>query len=493
MGTSTFESDIFPVQQLDLAGETETVLVGGRHLYPLLPQALRGVEEIGILGWGSQAPAQAQNLRDSLAGTDIRISVGLRAGSASSPAARAAGFSEEAGSLGDMFDVAARSDLVLLLVSDAAQAELYPKVFDVLQAGSTLGLSHGFLVGHLRSVGDDFPEDINVIGVCPKGMGPSVRRLYVQGAERDGCGINTSFAVEQDIDGWATDIALGWAVGIGAPYTFRTTLDNEYRSDIFGERAVLLGAVHGLVEALYRRARDAGLGEEEAFEASAETITGPVARTISRHGLAGLYEGLDRPHRECFARAYAATYGPAAALMAEIYDEVDSGRELAGVVAAGSRLERHPMATIEGTCMWQVGAAVRQTRASRHTGVEPFAAGAFAAVVMAQVDLLRDHGHPWSEVANESVIEEVDSLLPFMHARGVAYMVDNCSVTARLGARRWGPCFEAMFDRVAFPTAARWTTDEANQGQFGEFLDHPLHPVLETLGRLRPTLEIAVD
>ncbi|CAN0500345.1 unnamed protein product, partial [Discosporangium mesarthrocarpum] len=46
--------------------------------------------------------------------------------------------------------------------------------------GATLGLSHGFLLGHLESEGHSFPDDINVVAVCPKGMGPSVRRLYEQ-------------------------------------------------------------------------------------------------------------------------------------------------------------------------------------------------------------------------------------------------------------------------------------------------------------------------
>jgi len=31
-------------------------------------------------------------------------------------------------------------------------------------------------------------------------MGPSVRRLYEQGRDLNGAGINTSFAVEQDLD-----------------------------------------------------------------------------------------------------------------------------------------------------------------------------------------------------------------------------------------------------------------------------------------------------
>ena len=40
----------------------------------------------------------------------------------------------------------------------------------------------------------------------------------------------------KDVDGRATDVALGWSVALGSPFTFATTLEQEYRSDIFGER-----------------------------------------------------------------------------------------------------------------------------------------------------------------------------------------------------------------------------------------------------------------
>jgi ketol-acid reductoisomerase len=32
-----------------------------------------------------------------------------------------------------------------------------------------------------------------------------------------------------------------------------TTLESEYKSDIYGERCILLGAVHGMAEGLFRR------------------------------------------------------------------------------------------------------------------------------------------------------------------------------------------------------------------------------------------------
>ena len=48
--------------------------------------------------------------------------------------------------------------------------------------------------------------------------------------ELDGAGINASVAIHQDVDGHATDNALGWADALGAPYIFETTLINEVRS-----------------------------------------------------------------------------------------------------------------------------------------------------------------------------------------------------------------------------------------------------------------------
>ncbi len=41
---------------------------------------------------------------------------------------------------------------------------------------------------------------------------------------------------EQDVDGRAADVALGWSVAFGSPFTFVTSLEDEYKSDIFGER-----------------------------------------------------------------------------------------------------------------------------------------------------------------------------------------------------------------------------------------------------------------
>ncbi|MFK4106585.1 ketol-acid reductoisomerase [Streptomyces sp. NPDC019531] len=488
MTSTTYASGVFALETMDVPDGTETVLRGGRHLFPLLPQAFAGIRRIGVLGWGPQGRAQALNLRDSLAGTDIRVAVGLRPGSASAADARAHGFTEEDGTLGDWLAVAADSDLVVLLIADAALAAHHREIFGVLKPGAAIGLSHGFLLGHLRETGGEFPAGHAVIGVCPKGMGDSVRRLYQQGADVNGAGINSSFAVHADPDGRAVDLALGWAVALGSPYTFRTTLESEYRSDIVGERAILLGAVHGIVESLYTRYRLAGDDEVTAYERSCENVTGPIARTISHSGLRAVREGLSPSDRDVFDRTYTATYAPAREIVAEIYDEVADGTELRSVILAERRLGARPMSGIGGSPMWAVGERVRARRGERELSVDPFTAGVFVATMLAQIDEFAERGHPWSEIVNESVIEAVDSLLPYMHARDVAHMVDNCSRTARLGARRWGPRFQAAYEQIAYPDAEC----PADEDLLAAFVNHPAHEALAAAAKLRPSVDISV-
>jgi ketol-acid reductoisomerase len=488
--TLDFQTKVFEKEKIVLGDTEEYIVRGGRHLFPLLPKAFDGIKQIGVLGWSSQGPAQAQNLRDSLEGTDIKVKVGLRAGSLSMRKAEAVGFTEANGTLGEMYDVIRESDMVLLLISDAAQAENYKQIFEAIRPGATLGLSHGFLLGYLTSIGQKFPQNINVIGVCPKGMGPSVRRLYEQGRTVNGAGINSSFAVQQDINGKATDYALAWSVALGSPFTFMTTLELEYKSDIFGERGILLGAVHGVVESLYLWFKQHGYNPEEAFNNSVESITGPISRIISKRGLLAVYESLAEKDRDLFRRAYSAAYHPAYEILMEIYEEVSSGKELASVIAASERFKRYPMGKIDGTEMWQVGEKVRAQRDPNKIPLNPVTAGIYIATMMAQADLLKANGHPYSEIANETIIEAVDSLNPYMDYKGVAYMVDNCSTTARLGSRKWAPRFDYILRQQTFTTLDQ--NNQVDEELFDNFMHSDLHQVLATCAQLRPSVDIAV-
>ncbi|KAF3615920.1 Ketol-acid reductoisomerase, chloroplastic [Capsicum annuum] len=524
-----FETSVFKKEKVTLAGNDEYIVRGGRDLFKYLPDAFKGIKQIGVIGWGSQGPAQAQNLRDSLAEikSDIVVKIGLRKGSSSFAEARAAGFTEENGSLGDIYETISGSDLVLLLISDAAQADNYEKVFSHMKPNSILGLSHGFLLGHLQSTGLDFPKNISVIAVCPKGMGPSVRRLYVQGKEINGAGINASFAVHQvssnavallsfpqaisfmfnltcdafyylqDIDGRATDVALGWSVALGSPFTFATTLEQEYRSDIFGERGILLGAVHGVVESLFRRYTENGMSEELAYKNTVECITGIISRTISTKGMLAVYNSFTEEGKRDFEAAYSASFYPCMEILYECYEDVAAGSEIRSVVLAGRRfyekegLPAFPMGKIDGTRMWKVGERVRATRPAGDLGpLYPFTAGVYVALMMAQIEVLRKKGHSYSEIINESVIESVDSLNPFMHARGVSFMVDNCSTTARLGSRKWAPRFDYNLTQQAL--VAVDNNAPINRDLISNFLADPVHGAIEVCAQLRPTVDISV-
>ncbi|MED6144290.1 hypothetical protein PIB30_014374 [Stylosanthes scabra] len=418
-----FNTSVFKKEKISLAGHDEYIVKGGRDLFHLLPDAFKGIKQIGVIGWGSQGPAQAQNLKDSLAEakSDIVVKIGLRKGSRSFAEARAAGFSEENGTLGDIWETISGSDLVLLLISDAAQ----------------------------------------------------------------------------DVDGRATDVALGWSVALGSPFTFATTLEQEYKSDIFGERGILLGAVHGVVESLFRKYTENGMAEDLAYKNTVESITGTISRTISTKGMLAVYNALNDDGKREFERAYSASYYPCMEILYECYEDVASGSEIRSVVLAGRRfaekegLPAFPMGKIDQTRMWKVGERVRSTRPAGDLGpLDPFTAGVFVALMMAQIEILRKKGHSYSEIINESLIEAVDSLNPFMHARGVSFMVDNCSTTARLGSRKWAPRFDYILTQQALVAVDQGAP--INRDLISNFLSDPVHGAIEVCAQLRPTVDISV-
>jgi ketol-acid reductoisomerase len=231
--------------------------------------------------------------------------------------------------------------------------------------------------------------------------------------------------------------------------------------------------------------------KKQAFLNSVESITGPISKTISKEGILAVYEKLDDAEKKVFEQAYCAAYPAAREIIAEIYDEVSSGNEIRSVNLAGERFGRYPMGQIDGTDMWKVGEKVRAERKENKIPLNPFTAGVYIATMMAQIDELDEHGHPYSEIANESVIECVDSLNPYMHARGVAYMIDNCSTTARLGARKWAPRFDYMIDQVAY--VALDDDKKLDKGLMQKFKAHVIHPVLAEVGKMRPAVDISVS
>lgn len=53
----------------------------------------------------------------------------------------------------------------------------------------------------------------------------------------------------------------------------------------------------------------------------------------------------------------------------------------------------------------QVGQKVRAERDESKIPTNPFTAGVYIATMMATIEVLREKGHPYSEICNESIIE----------------------------------------------------------------------------------------
>ena len=67
-----FDTKVFQKEKVDFAGHSEFIYRGGRDKYSLLPEAFQGFSKIGVVGWGSQAPAQAQNMKESIEEAGIK-------------------------------------------------------------------------------------------------------------------------------------------------------------------------------------------------------------------------------------------------------------------------------------------------------------------------------------------------------------------------------------------------------------------------------------
>ena len=230
--------------------------------------------------------------------------------------------------------------------------------------------------------------------------------------------------------------------------------------------------------------------KDEAYINTSESITGPISKTISRSGLMAVYEELSDGEKASFRKAYCASYHPAREILEEIYDDVASGNEVRSVIQASDRFDRYPMGNIDTTDMWQVGEKVREDEERNYAPINAETAGVYMATMMAQVDLLRDRGHPYSEIANESIIEAVDSLNPYMDFKGVSYMVDNCSTTARLGARKWASRFDYILKQQAY--AKLDSGEQIDEKLFDEFANSDIHQVLKVCSDLRPSVDISV-
>jgi ketol-acid reductoisomerase len=206
---------------------------------------------VAILGYGSQGHAHALNLKDS----GVDVVVGLRPDSSSRAKAEEAGLA-----VLDIAEAASRGDVVMILLPDEKQGELWEtEIADGIAPGNLLLFAHGFAI-HFEQVVP--PAGVDVGMVAPKGPGHLVRRQY-----EEGNGVPCLMAVQQDATGNAHALVLAYASGIGGgrAAVIETSFKDECETDLFGEQAVLCGGASELVRAGFETLVEAGYDPRLAY------------------------------------------------------------------------------------------------------------------------------------------------------------------------------------------------------------------------------------
>ena len=206
---------------------------------------------IGVIGYGSQGHAQAQNLRDS----GLKVLVAEAQGSPNWKKAQDAGFEVLAAA-----EVAKQADIIMMLVPDTLQSSIYSREIEGgLESGKMLMFAHGFSIHYGQVVP---PAEVDVTMIAPKCPGHMLRQLYTEGI-----GPPALVAVQQDASGKARDLALAYAKGIGCSRAavLETTFAEETETDLFGEQAVLCGGAISLVKAGFDTLVEAGYQPEIAY------------------------------------------------------------------------------------------------------------------------------------------------------------------------------------------------------------------------------------
>ncbi|MCB9032928.1 MAG: ketol-acid reductoisomerase [Chitinophagales bacterium] len=341
---------------MNFGGMEENVITRSEFPLEKAKEVLKD-ETIAIIGYGVQGPGQALNLRDN----GFNVIVGQRRPSKSWDKAVNDGF-VEGKTLFEPEQALEKATIIMYLLSDAAQIEMWPTVKKHLTAGKALYFSHGFGVTYKDRTGIVPPADVDVILTAPKGSGTSLRRLFLEGK-----GLNSSYAIFQDATGRAFDRTIALGIGIGSGYLFETTFQKEVYSDLTGERGVLMGALAGIMEAQYSVLRKNGHSPSEAFNETVEELTESLIKLVSENGMDWMYANCSTtaqrgaldwkgPFREAVLPVFE-----------ELYDKVAKGEEAQRSIDTNSqpdyreKLEAE-LKELRESEMWQAGKTVRSLR-----------------------------------------------------------------------------------------------------------------------------------
>ena len=183
---------------------------------------------VAAIGYGNQGRAQALNIRDS----GVNIIVGNRGDTYRKQAV------EDGFEATDIPEAAEKGDILLMLVPDEAQRDLYREYIEPhLKPGNCLVFAHGY---NLYYDLIEAPEGVDVVMVAPRMIGRGVRDLYEKGS-----GASSYCAVHVDATGNAKDICLAIAKAIGSLRvgSILSSVALETEIDLFMEQATWAATV----------------------------------------------------------------------------------------------------------------------------------------------------------------------------------------------------------------------------------------------------------
>ena len=341
--------------KMNFGGVEENVVTRDEFTLEMARETLKD-NTLAVIGYGVQGPGQSLNLRDN----GFNVIVGQRPGKTYEKAVADGWVPGK--TLFGIEEACEKGDIVMCLLSDAAVMSVWPVIKKHLTAGKSLYFSHGFAITWSDRTGCVPPEDIDVIMVAPKGSGATVRSLYLEGR-----GINSSYAVYQDVSGNALKNTIAIGIGIGSGYLFETTFQREATSDLTGERGSLMGAIQGLLSAQYEVLRENGHTPSEAFNETVEELTQSLMPLFAAKGMDWMYANCSTTAQRGALDWMGPFHDAIKPVVQKLYASVKCGNEAQISIDANSKpdyregLEKELKALRESE-MWRTAVTVRALR-----------------------------------------------------------------------------------------------------------------------------------
>ncbi len=206
-----------------------------------------------IIGFGNQARAWCQNLKDS--GFSFRVA--LRPESPSFQESLALGYATIDIESPALFE----DEIFVLLIPDLSHAEILEKYSNQFRPNTTIIYNHGFsLIQNEFQI--KYPA-LNHVLYAVKSIGKEIRAQYVKGGR-----LGAVYSLEHYKNGsteflpWINSLSQALGVNLGP---FKTTFLHETQADLFSEQGLLCSLIPYTASEMFNELIDNGIEPELAF------------------------------------------------------------------------------------------------------------------------------------------------------------------------------------------------------------------------------------